>query len=58
MNILSLTGLMRDQIVVGECILLEVLQLKKVVTLKFAIFTGLFTEVVEGGTKLSCSTRS
>jgi hypothetical protein len=34
---------------VRECILLEVLQRKKVVTLKCAIFTGLSTEVVEEG---------
>jgi hypothetical protein len=32
---------------VRKCISLEVLQLKKVVTLKFAIFTGLSTEAVE-----------
>jgi len=36
---------------VGECISLEVLQHKKVVTLKCAIFTSLSTEVVEGTTK-------
>jgi len=38
---------MRRSNVIGECISLEVLQPKKVVTLKLAIFTGLSTEVVE-----------
>jgi hypothetical protein len=38
---------MRHQIAANECISLEVLQLKKVVILKFAIFTGLSTEAVE-----------
>jgi len=43
-NISSLTGL---QNVALECNLLEVLQRKKVVTSRRAIFTELFTEVVE-----------
>jgi hypothetical protein len=38
---------LRTENAIGECILLEVLQLKKVVTPKCAIFTELFTEVVE-----------